>query len=304
MKFSIVTSTYQSQDTIAEFIDRIWKVAAKVSGESFEIIVVDDGSSDATLVALDELKKTYREVIVRPLTRNFGHHLALLAGMSLSKGDLIFLIDSDLEETPELLDTFYKHLRERSLQSVVGYQEARRETIGLSGAIYYRIFNFFSDIKLKENVCTIRLMTRSYLDKFLALKEYDLILNGVFAYVGEDVDYLPIEKSFKGESHYSTWRKTAVFVNSVVSFSSRPLYILSFLSLFVMLTSLFAVVYFVAAWFFVDKPIDGFTVLAVLISLATGFVSFSLSVVGLYIDKIFREVKGRPRFFFKDLQDD
>ena len=163
MKISVVTTLYNSAPYISEFVNRARTELTKLT-DDYEIILVDDGSPDDSLRIALELLPAEPQLKVIELSRNFGHHKAIMTGLEHATGDLIFLIDVDLEEPPELLGQFSQTLRDEKLDVVFGFQKARKGALleRLGGHLAWRFLNLFLPVKIPYNHSTIRLMTRDY----------------------------------------------------------------------------------------------------------------------------------------------
>ena len=174
MKLSIVTTIYKSSDCIEEFYSKITKEANKIS-KNYEIIFVDDGSPDESLNKIVRLGEKDYHVKIIELSRNFGHHKAMITGLNHANGDYVFLIDSDLEEDPELLCKFWEELgaSEQNYDMVYGVQKNRKGDLfeRASGWLFYKIFNFLSEIKIPKNFLTVRLMKQNYVKNLINFKE-------------------------------------------------------------------------------------------------------------------------------------
>ena len=182
MKLSIVATLYKSSNYIEEFYCRITNEAKRIA-EDYEIIFVDDGSPDDSLSkAIKLIEKDYHIKIVE-LSRNFGHHKAIMTGLNHASGEFVFLIDSDLEEDPELLGKFWEELNKKNqdFDVVYGVQKIRKGYLleRFSGWLFYRIFNFFSEVKIPENFLTVRLMKKNYVKNLMSFKERQIVLSNL-----------------------------------------------------------------------------------------------------------------------------
>ena len=219
MKLSIVTSLYNSAIYIPEFYSRIKKEAVKFAGEDYELIFVDDGSPDDSLKIALDLFSGDKHVKIVELSRNFGHHNALICGLEVSSGKFIFLIDVDLEESPEWLYQFGKIIiNDPNCDTVYGIQAIRRGSIfeKFFANTYYFIFRTLSGLDLPQ-ITTARLMTRRYLNAFLSHKEREIILGGVLYITGFKQVQVPVLKLRLNKTNYSTSRVIDTFINSITS---------------------------------------------------------------------------------------
>ena len=217
MKLSIVATLYQSAPYINEFHKRACAAARQLVGEDFEILLVNDGSPDNSLDLAIRLTEQDSHVVVVDLSRNFGHHKAMMTGLAHAKGERVFLIDSDLEEEPEWLDAFAKQMRVDESDVVYGVQDRRKGGLfeSCTGWIFYRIFRLLTGIAQPDNIVTARLMTRRYVKALVAHQEREL---NIGFFIQRQYDYSDIQFIFH-ESNSNTKR-----------FKSEPLDVISYLS--------------------------------------------------------------------------
>ena len=297
VNLSIVSSLYLSSATVQDFVARISKAAKELVGEDFEIVLVDDGSPDDGLEQARAMLESIPQLVIVELTRNFGHHLALLCGLERSKGQLIFLIDSDLEEDPEWLLSFHSKMVKTSADVVYGFQEKRKGRLfeRFLGAIYWRFILMLTGLKLPANMITCRLMTRQYLNALLLHKEVEVSIGGLFALTGFHQVKVPVIKGANSTSTYSLHLKIWHLVNSVTAFSARPLQAIFMIGLAVTLVGLLVVVYLVTAALVWNEPPEGWTSVMASVWIIGGMVLASQGTMAIYLGKVFAEIKGRPR---------
>ena len=296
-KISIVSTLYRSSGTIEEFIARSVSTARQLVGEDFEVVLVDDGSPDDSVSRAESLMEEVPQLVVVELTRNFGHHLALLAGLEQSSGELVFLIDSDLEEEPEWLTRFIETMQAQKADVVYGFQEKRKGGVfeKASGALYWKALRSLSGLDIPSNIVTCRLMTREYVDALLRFREVEVSIGGLFALAGFRQEPVKVAKASKGSSTYSLRLKVWHLINSVTSFSTRPLEIIFVVGLLVTMIGVVIVGYLIiAALAWSQSPVGWASVMASL-WLIGGLVIASLGVMAIYLGKVFLESKHRPR---------
>lgn len=225
MKLSIVATLYQSAPYINEFHERASATARRLVGDDYEIVLVNDGSPDNSLDLAVKLTEQDSHVVVVDLSRNFGHHKAMMTGLAHAKGERVFLIDSDLEEEPEWLETFVQQMEQESCDVVYGIQERRKGSWfeRWSGQWFYRFFKALTGLALPENVVTARLMTRRYVNALLRHEEREVFMAGLWYITGFDQRPYVIKKHNTSETTYTFRRKMSLLVNSVTSFSNTPL---------------------------------------------------------------------------------
>lgn len=295
MFLSIVTTLYNSAPHLREFHARATAVARRLT-DDYEIVMVDDGSPDASLDVARGIVEDDAHVRVIELSRNFGHHPAIMTGLGHSRGDLVFLVDSDLEEAPELLEEFHAILERSGADSVYGKQSHRRGGLleRVSGTAFYHLFNKLSAQPIPANALTVRLMRRAYVDAVLAHGEREIFLAGLFAAAGFRQEAVEVAKGFKGRSDYDMRRKLAHTLRAVTSFSDRPLQIVAGLGFLLLCISGIALLAIVWMKLFMGMKAPGYASLMVSVWFLGGMTIFSVGLVGLYLGRVFVEVKRRP----------
>jgi putative glycosyltransferase len=295
VRLSIVTTLYQSAPFIEAFCRRASEAAARVTAD-FEIVLVNDGSPDDSLDVAIAMYERDRRVRVIDLSRNFGHHRAMMAGLRGSRGQLVFLLDSDLEQAPEALPDFAAALDSTGADVVYGVQ-ARRAGGLLErwlGSLYYRLFNLLSATKIPPNIVTMRLMTRRYVRALLRHREREILIAGLWTITGFKQVPLAVTRIAKGPTTYTFRRKLSAFVNGVTAFSSRPLIYVFYLGAWISLLSTIAAIVLIVRTLFFGHFLAGWPSVIVSIWLLGGFMIFCLGVVGIYVSKLFAESKRRP----------
>lgn len=296
MKLSIVATLYQSAPYIVEFFRRASMSANELVGEDYEIILVNDGSPDNSLDIAIQLTQNDVRVKVVDLSRNFGHHKAMMTGLAHCQGDRIFLIDSDLEEEPEWLLTFAKQMDSEATDVVYGMQGKRSGGWfkRISGNVFWRLINLLSGLPLPANVVTARLMSRRYVEALLLHEEREVFLAGLLYITGYEQRPFIIKKNAASRTTYTLSRKIDLLVNSITSFSNLPLIWIFYIGLTIVLVSGIYSIFLVLNSIFLSKALAGYTSLMVSIWLIGGMVILFIGVIGIYLSKVFSEVKRRP----------
>lgn len=296
MKLSIVATLYQSAQYIEEFCRRAGAAARQLDDDDYEIVLVNDGSPDDSLARAIRLTKFDSHVVVVDLSRNFGHHKAMMTGLSHTQGEQVFLIDSDLEEEPEWLLSFSAQMERDRCDVVYGIQEQRKGRLfeRWSGQWFYRLFRVLTGLTLPENIVTARLMTRRYVDALLRHDEREIFLAGLWHITGFDQRPQTIKKHGTSETTYTFRRKMTIFVNSVTSFSNAPLRAIFYIGVTVSLLAGGYTSYIIINWLFFATPLGGWTSVMASIWLLGGAIISFIGVIGIYLSKIFMETKRRP----------
>jgi len=295
VRLSVVATLYQSAAHLDEFYRRV-RAAATALTSDYEIVLVNDGSPDTSLEMAVTLFRRDPNIVVIDLARNFGHHKAMMTGLRRATGDLVFLIDSDLEEEPELLSVFHDTLRRTSADVVYGIQAERRGGVveRLGGWLFFKIFNTLSDSAISPNLVTVRLMTRRYVDALVEHRERETMIAGLWAITGFSQVALPIHKHSHSVSTYRLGHKMAILVNSLTSFSNRPLVLIFYLGLVIVALASLAAAYLVIRRLYFGTLLAGWASLIVSVWLLGGLTIFCLGIIGIYLSKVFIETKQRP----------
>ena len=307
MKLSVVSTLYQSKIFLDEFLIEIEKAIQLIQIDDYELIFVNDGSPDNSLQHLITLKKEkYPKIKIIDLSRNFGHHYAIQSGLLKAKGDLIFLIDNDLETHPNVLVNFYKTIKEdKTLDVVYGFQEVRKGNFieRTLGGLFWILINKLSDTKIPHNILTERLMTQEYVKALLSLNDANLFLGGMMFWVGFNQKGFAIEKGQReGASTYSLKKRTDLMLQAVTSFSGKPLVYLFYFGLIISFISVILIFYLIVQKvLYVDEVQLGWTSLVAINVLVLGVICTFLGVIGIYVYKIFKQVQGRPNAIIKKI---
>lgn len=303
-QLSIVATMYRSRQFLPEFLALCQQALAELSCTAFEIILVNDGSPDDSLAYAIAAQAQLPQLVVVDLSRNFGHHAAMQAGLATARGEHIFLIDCDLEVSPLVLVEFHRKLISSGSDMVYGYQEARKGgwLEKYSGGLFYKGFNALSDIRIPENMATERVMTRRFVKALLELGDKNLFLGGMLTWTGFQQIGLPVKKGLRsGPSSYTLMRKIGLMVNALSSFSAKPLTLLFNAGALITAISLIFSIYIVARKILFDDALIGFTSMMAMMSLSLGIITTGLGVIGIYLGKIFSQVQNRPTYIIRDV---
>lgn len=293
---SIVTTLYKSESFIEEFCRRA-AAAAEASGLSYEILLVNDGSPDRSIDKARALSDADPRIGVIDLSRNFGHHKAIMTGLAHASGELVFLLDSDLEEDASWLLEFRKLMIEKDADVVYGVQQSRKGRLfeRLSGAVFYATFNAMLEVPLPRNVVTARLMTRRYVQALVRHRDREVCLAALWAITGFTQVGHPVRKSDRGSrSTYGFTDRVAVMVNAITSFSNKPLVYVFYLGTSIMTLATLAGAVLMWRVLFRGVAVAGWPSLIVSVWFLGGVTIFCLGVIGMYLSKVFMETKDRP----------
>lgn len=301
---SIVTTMYRSKRFLHQFLEQCLQAGREICCTNFEIVLVNDGSPDDSVAyALDRMHDI-PELVVIDLSRNFGHHYAMHAGLRHARGDLVMLIDCDLEVSPLILGEFKAKLQSTGCDMVYGFQESRKGGVfeRASGGFFYKTFNLLSDIKIPENIATERLMTRRYVDALLQLGDRNLFMGGMMSWVGFEQVGIPVKKKQReGKSSYTLLRRIHLMVNAVSSFSALPLVWLFNVGMLITSASFLYLFYLLFRKIFFNDAMIGFTSMMAVMTLSLGILTTALGIIGIYLGKVFTQVQNRPTYIVKDI---
>jgi putative glycosyltransferase len=303
MDISIVSTLYYSAPYIEEFYERISNALQRITN-NYEIVLVNDGSPDNSLEVALKIHERDSRVIIADLSRNFGHHKAIMTGLSLASGDLVFLIDIDLEEEPELLNKCYDVLKQSDDADVVYcIQDKRKGKLfeRISGAVFYLLFNWLSSNYLPPNLIMARLMTRKYVQALIMHKESEVELGGIYTITGFKQVPLTVKKGSKDTTTYTFRKKLSLTIKSITGFSNKPLIYIALMGALILLLSVCYALYVFFVRLFIGEAPSGYLTIVLSIWFLGGLTIFSLGVIAIYLSVIFTEVKNRPYTIIKNI---
>lgn len=306
MKLSLVVPCYNEEANVERFFSEVNRVF-KGKADDYEFVFVNDGSTDGTY---QKLKKIYEENSASPVqiltfSRNFGKEAAIYAGLSYAKGDLICIIDADLQQRPEVVLEMLREMeQDETLDCVAAYQENRKESKTMKGLKYsfYKLINKVADVDFVNGASDFRLIKRTMADAILRMTEYHRFSKGIFSWVGFNTKYIPytVEERQFGETKWSYGKLFKYAFDGIISFSTFPLKLATGVGL---VTSAASIIYLIAVvlqkliWG-IDVP--GYATIVVLVLFLGGMQLFCLGILGEYISKIYLQVKNRPIYILKE----
>ncbi len=296
---SVVAPAYNEDATIDEFYAR---VCAALDGLPFELVLVDDGSTDGTPMKLEGIAAADPRVRVVYLSRNFGHQTALTAGLDHARGDAVVMIDADLQDPPELITTMLDHWR-AGCDVVYAVREERdgESRFKLSTARwFYRLFDKLAQVELQHNSGDYRLLDRRPLDALLSMRERNRFLRGMTVWVGYTQAAVPYHRDsrYAGETKYTLPRMLRFSLDAISSFSHRPLQLATLLG-FLISTLAFIAIPIVVVLRILGSYLPGFSAVTILILLLGGIELIAIGIIGEYVGRIYDEVKGRPLYLVR-----
>ena len=300
---SIVVPAYNEEKTLDLFIKEVNKQTVDLPLKR-TFIFVNDGSRDNTLVTLKELAKKYNNVNYISFSRNFGKEAALLAGLRAANGDYVTVMDADLQDPPEMLNTMFQKIQ--TGYDVIGTRRISREgepfIRSIFAKLFYKIINKISNTQMVDGARDFRLMTRQVVDSILQLSEHNRFSKGIFSWVGYKVYYLEYKNKERiaGETSWSFFDLLHYSIDGIINFSETPLNIATFIGIFSCISSFILGLFYLVKTLFWGDAVSGFPTLIVLILLLGGLQLLSLGIIGKYIAKIFLETKKRPNYIIRE----
>jgi polyisoprenyl-phosphate glycosyltransferase len=303
--FSFIVPIFNEEETIEETYRRLANVLDSLKAEG-EIILVDDGSCDRSLEIMRDLRQRDPRVRYVSLARNFGHQIAVTAGLRFAQGDAVVVLDADLQDPPELIPAMVD--KWRAGYHVVYAQRTARQREGpakkLFAYLFYRVLRVLTDVDIPADTGDFCLMDRKVVDVLNALPERGRYLRGLRAWIGFRQTAVPFEREprFAGEVKYTFRKSFGLAVNGIVSFSRVPLRLATYLGLLVAGFALLMIM-LVLYWriFHPAAPLIGYTIITAAIFFLAAVQLLCLGILGEYIGRVYDEVKGRPIFTLKEV---
>ena len=301
---SIVVPCFDEEAVLAEMHSRLVDAFDGVPDLDCEFVYVDDGSRDATLDLLRGIQQADERVRVLALSRNFGQQAATTAGLAEAAGDVVAVMDADLQDPPEVVLEMLDCWRQGAdvVCGVRSERVAETRFKSLTAAAFQGLFNRIADVSIPSNVGDFRLMDRAVVDAFLSMPERNRFFRGMTAWVGfrqEQVSFRRM-KRYTGRTKYSHGKLLRLAIDGIVSFSSAPLYLATWFGLLAAGLALSGTVYALAVRLLTDTWVPGWTSLLIAIGFLGGVQLMFLGILGAYLDRIYNEVKQRPLYLVKE----
>lgn len=299
---SVVVPFYNEETSVYTLYKRVKKVL-EVIGESWEIVCINDGSSDNTLLNLLDLHQSDFRVYILDLSRNFGKEAALTAGLDHARGSVIIPMDADLQDPPEMIPEMIDKWKQG--YDVVNAVRVHREGETLikrwTSYVFYRIINKMSPVEIPLDVGDFRLISRPVLEALQQLPERRRFMKGLFAWVGFKTTSIPYyrESRFNGKSKWNYWRLWNLALEGITSFSQIPLQLASYLGFCVSISAFFYAAYFLFRTLIYGNPVKGYPSLIIILLFLGGVQLMALGVIGEYLGRTYEESKQRPIYLVR-----
>jgi len=303
MLLSVIAPAYNEQDVILKFHETLMNVLISLDLQ-YEVLYVNDGSRDNTFNILKDIQSSNPNVSIIDLSRNFGKEIALTAGLDFASGDAVVVIDTDLQDPPELIPDLICKMNE-GYDVVYAKRTTREGESGFKKAtsfLFYRFINKLSYIKIPSDTGDFRILSRRALDELNKLREHHRFMKGLFTWIGYPQTEIIYKRNQRvaGETKWHYWNLWNFALDGITSFSTKPLKISSYLGVSVAFISFCYVIYVIAQKLIFGNPVPGYPSLMVVILFLGGIQLMVLGVIGEYLARTFSEVKGRPLYIVKE----
>jgi polyisoprenyl-phosphate glycosyltransferase len=304
MLLSVVVPCFNEQEVIGEAVHRLQQFGSAVDGLDVEFIFVDDGSRDDTRTLLRGFARDDGRIKVIGFARNFGHQVAVTAGIDAARGDAVVLIDADLQDPPEVVHQMIAKWRE-GYDVVYGSRTERAGEsafkVGTARA-FYRLLNRLSDVPIPLDAGDFRLMSRAVVDTLRAMPERDRFVRGMVSWVGFRQVALPYRRAerFAGQTKYPLRKMLRFATDGILSFSTKPLQLSVAMGMISAVVALVGIAYALALRLFTNIWVEGWTALMIAVLFIGGVQLISIGILGEYIGRIYNEIKQRPLYVVEE----
>lgn len=302
---SIVVPCFNEEEAIPIFYNETLKVLSENSIKSFEFVFVDDGSSDKTLDVLHELVEKDKNVHFVSFSRNFGKEAALYAGLSKACGNFISVMDVDLQDPPSLIPPMLEAIQNEGYDCAATRRVTRKNEPPIRSFFarkFYRIMGKLSNVPVVNGARDFRVMTRQYKDAVLSLIERNRFTKGIFPWVGFKTKWFEYEniERVAGKTKWSFWKLFLYSIDGIIGFSTKPLAFSAVAGILSLLVAFALIVFIIIRKLIFGDPVQGWASLVCFITFFSGLQLFCTGIIGLYISKIYTEVKQRPIYIIRE----
>lgn len=302
---SVVVPCYNEQGALPFYYDKMKEVMALMPELSFEIIIVDDGSTDGTLETAKQLAKSDDRIRYISFSRNFGKEAAMYAGLKNASGKYTAIMDADLQDPPEMLPKMYRVITEEGYDAVGTRRVTRKGEPPVRSFFarkFYKIMSRISKANMVDGARDYRLMNRKYVDALLSLGEYNRFSKGLFGWVGFKVKWLEFENvnRIAGETKWSFGQLFLYSLDGIVAFSNVPLYMASIAGIGSFIAAIAAMIFIIVRRLVFGDPVAGWASTVVIILFIGGIQLLSIGILGLYLSKLYLEAKNRPIYLLDE----
>ena len=305
VKLSIVSPVYKSQDLIGQLVDRITETVEKIT-INYEIILVDDSSPDKSWEKIIEICSKNKKVIGIELSRNFGQHYAITAGLDKASGEWIIVMDCDLQDVPEEIYNLYEETK-KGYDIVLARRKDRKDKVSqkLFSFVFYKILNYLTGINHDEKVANFGIYNKKVIDSIKSMRENVRYFPIMIQWVGFKKGFINVKHDLRdGETSYVLKKRFNIALDVILSYSDKPLRIFIKIGLLISFISFLVSIYYLTNWVLGNTIVLGYTSLIISIWFLSGIILAALGIIGLYVGKTFQDVKKRPIYLINKILND
>lgn len=299
---SVVSPIYRAEKIISELVKQVKENLLPIT-EDFEIILINDASPDHSWSEIEKETAKDKRVKGLNLSRNFGQHYAITAGLNFAKGEWIVVMDCDLQDRPDEIPNLY-HKALEGYDSVFAQRTERNDTLfkKLFSKLFYKLFSYLTDTKQDATVANFGIYRRCVIDAILSMHDQIRFFPAMVQWVGFRKFYLPVEHAsrFEGKSTYNYKGLFRLALNTIMGFSDKPLRLTVKVGFFITILSVLVAIVYLGLYLSGRIQVEGFTTLILSLWFLAGFIMFILGILGLYIGRMFEKVKERPVYLIQD----
>lgn len=308
-KISVVVPCYNEEESLPLFYEEVCRVAKEMKYVEFEFLFVNDGSKDSTLSILRDFSKKDKRVRYISFSRNFGKEAGMYAGLSNATGDYVCIMDADMQDPPEMLIKMYELIEKENYDCVALYS-SRHDDYSLLRKFFtscwYKLIGAISSVPQQPGARDYRLMKRRMVDAIVDMGEYNRYTKGIFGFVGFNtkwIDYIPPQR-VAGKSKFNFFKLFKYALEGILAFSTTPLVISAIIGLIFCLISFIVIIFIIWKTLVYGDPVSGWPSLACMIMFMGGLQLFFFGIMGMYLAKVYLEVKKRPIYISKETEKD
>ena len=315
-KITVVVPCYNEEESLPIFYEEMERVRKQdfnnLENEQkieFEYIFVDDGSKDGTLNEMKQLSQKDSKVRYISFSRNFGKEAAILAGLDASTGDLVTLMDVDLQDPPSLLKKMYDIIKKEGYDCVATRRKNRKgepPVRSFFARMFYKIINKMSDVEMVDGARDYRLMSRKVVDSIISMREYNRYSKGLFTFVGFKTKWISYEniERVAVKTKWPFWKLFKYALEGITAFSTAPLIFSSIIGLLFCLVAFLLIILIIVRTLVFGDPTSGWPSMVCIIFFVSGVQLFSLGIIGQYMSKSYLEIKHRPIYIIRETEKD
>jgi dolichol-phosphate mannosyltransferase len=302
MKLSIVSPVYKSENLVEKLVERISNTVSKITND-YEIILVDDFSPDNSWGKIKEISSSNSKVIGIQLSRNFGQHYAITAGLDHTSGDWVVVMDCDLQDVPEEIEKLYRKALE-GYDIVLARRSNRKDKVfqKVFSFLFYRVLNYLTGLKHDEKVANFGLYNKKVIKSVVSMRENVRYFPIMVKWVGFKTGFVDVQHDSRdGKTSYVLKKRINIALDVILSYSDKPLRIFVKLGMLISLTAFISSLYYLYLWSKNEIVVHGYASLIISIWFLSGIIIATLGVLGLYVGKTFQDVKNRPLYVINEI---